>query len=306
MEPLFLNLPTEILLEITAYYHNTPLPYERYRRPTGDAILLGRFDMLRSLSQTCRTFRSIFLYLVWEHVEALDIPSDTTGRHINLLKRRMTGILKTPSLPRFVRTVLVSLRLSAPNWNLITVFARFLQATPNLSALHIVEIYDRHAGILAGRLAGQYFPSVQTLTIPSSLSRAVSSFPNLRTLICGDSFVSDYDALALLKESSKHCPSLQSLANFTPSTSVIKGLLKHFPHVKELRFRHVATSDILNLLGALENLCSIEFPHRHRGERLEHIREAAERIFRTPVSVEYAPPEADVGDLVVKMRKVPL
>ncbi|KAJ7503783.1 hypothetical protein B0H11DRAFT_1984278 [Mycena galericulata] len=316
--PLILSLPIEILLEITAYYHNTPIPYERYRKDTGDT-LFGRFDVLRSLSQTCRYFRNVFICLVWEHLEVLDEASDVTGRHINLLKRRMTGILKTPSLPRCVRTVLVSLRLSSPNWNLITIFVRFLQATPNLSALHIVEIFDRHAGILVGRLVGQSFSSIQTLTIPTSLTRALPSFPNVRMLICADTFASDQDATKMLKESSKHCPALEGLANIPPSGPVIEAMLKYLPHVKDLSFRQVVPYVVLKLLTPLENLRSIQFPHRHhhrpdqRDEKLRLIREVAENIFRTPVgqehipiSVEYTPPETDVGDLVLKMRIIPL
>ncbi|KAJ7636788.1 hypothetical protein FB45DRAFT_742071 [Roridomyces roridus] len=212
-----LSLPPEILLEITDYFHNTPIPFERYRQdPT--PILLGRFETLRSLSQTCSYLRYVFRPLVWEAMEVLDTPSDVTGRHINLLKRWMTGILKTPDL-------LPCVRLSSPNWNFISLFTRFLHSTPNLAALHIIEIFDRHAGPLAVRLAKRPFPAVQTLTIPSSLSRVLCSFPNLRTLVCADTFISDYDAGNLLKQAHKHCHELDSLSNFTPSNSIIQGFL---------------------------------------------------------------------------------
>jgi hypothetical protein len=48
-------------------------------------------------------FRSVFVPLVWEHLEALEDTPGRMGLHIPLLKRRMMGILKTPSLPRRVR-----------------------------------------------------------------------------------------------------------------------------------------------------------------------------------------------------------
>ncbi|KAJ7689274.1 hypothetical protein B0H17DRAFT_1066827 [Mycena rosella] len=301
-----LLLPTEILLEITSYHHSTPLPYERYRRATGDELLLGRFDVLRALSQTCRTFRWIFHALVWERLEALPSPLDRPGRHISLFKRRMTGILKTPSLPRCVRTLLVSLDLAAPNWNLFTVFVRFLQATPNLSALHITDISDRHAGILCDRLHAHTFPAVRTLAIPSALARIVSAFPNIRTLICAESFVPDAGARALLKAARKSCPALEGLVHFTPSPHVIICILAHFPCVKTLKFRHLVKLDELALLSPLQHLRSIEFPYRHtpRGDTLERICDAARALFLpadgAPIVVYQSVPEADIGDLLVK------
>ncbi|KAJ7144214.1 hypothetical protein C8R44DRAFT_759617 [Mycena epipterygia] len=310
--PLILSLPTEILLEITAYYHNTPVPYERYRKATGEEVLFGRFEVLRSLSQTCRNFRSVFLSLVWEHLEALDRTSDSTSRHMTVLKKRMMGILKTPSLPRCIRTLLVSLRLPAPNWNLFTIFVRFLEATPNLSALHIVDIAERHAGALAGILETRSFPSVCVVSVPSSLAPILCAFPNIDSLICADIFAADYDSISLLKAASKHCPSLEGLVNFMPSLPVIKSLLKHFPHVKTLKFRHVVSSEILTLLSALEDLRFIEFPHRyfHRSEKLEAVVDVAKSIFRTQqnevVWVRNSAPEADVGDVLVRVGITPL
>ncbi|KAJ6512304.1 hypothetical protein DFH09DRAFT_941621 [Mycena vulgaris] len=223
-EPPILAVPTEILLEIISYFTTTPIPYERYRLThSGDeADVLRRFDLVRALSHTCRTFRGILYALVWETVEALPRALDHPIRHISLLKKRMMGILKTPSLPRCVRTVLVSLDLSAPNWNLLTIFARFLQATPNLSSLHIIVISDRHAGVLCERLESHVFHSVHTLTIPSSLSRTLSSFPNIRSLICAESFVSDYGAKVMLKAASRYCPLVEGLVNFMPSPPIIK------------------------------------------------------------------------------------
>jgi hypothetical protein len=105
-EPIILSVPVEILLEITSYYYNTPIPFERYRRASEEddpEPFFGRFDVLRALSLTCRSFRRIFHALVWEHLEALPSAGDHTGRHISLWKKRMTGILKTPSLPRCIR-----------------------------------------------------------------------------------------------------------------------------------------------------------------------------------------------------------
>ncbi|KAJ7095614.1 hypothetical protein C8R44DRAFT_860249 [Mycena epipterygia] len=337
--PPFLFLPTEILLEIIAYYHSTPVPFERYRRGTGDDVLFGRFDVLRALSQTCRDFRSIFLPLAWENIEALEGASDRMGRHIFILKRRMMGILKTPSLPQCVRSVLVSLTLSAPNWNLFTVFVRFLQATPNLSALHIVDISERHAGVLVGLLQPHSFLPIRDLTLPTSLSRSLSAFPNIHSLICADTFPDDYDSIAMFKAAGKHCHSVQNVVNFMPSIPVISCLVQRLPLVETLRFRHIVAPDVLPPLSALKNLRSIEFPHRypHRvgvsgphsiprdrarigdkglvdvgDKKLAHVVDAATAVFRASMAmrqdempagvwVRYLPSATDAGDVVVRV-----
>ncbi|KAJ7495456.1 hypothetical protein FB451DRAFT_1214133 [Mycena latifolia] len=276
------------------------------------SILYGQFEVLRALSQTCRRLRSVFHILAWNHLEALPAPLERTGLHILLLKKRMMGILKTPSLPRGVRSLLVSLDLSTPNWNLLTVFARFLQATPNLSALHIIDKSDRHAGVLSDRLETQSFPAVTTLTIPSSLARALRAFPNLRVLICAESFVSDYSAKALLTAARTGCLALEGLANFMPSpTSRNVVIVASFPPLQALRFRYPVHSHVLAFLSPLHHLQCLEFAYRHqrRGEPLEHVCDAARAVFRASGEREHASilvhqsePEADIGDVFVKVE----
>ncbi|KAJ7098508.1 hypothetical protein B0H15DRAFT_580092 [Mycena belliarum] len=310
-QAVIFSVPTEILLEIVSYFYDTPIPYERYRRANRGAeeLSTGRFEILRALSLTCRRLRSVFQALVWAHLEALPAPFDGTRRHVSLFKKRMTGILKTPSLPRGVRSILVSLDLSTPNWNLFTLFVRFLQATPNLAALHIVDISDRHAGVLSERLEPHTFPSVTALTIPSSLSRAVASFPALRVLICADSFVSEYDAKVLLRDTSAACPLLECLANLTPSAPVLKSIVTRFPGIQTLRFRHPLKSDALALLQPLHKLQSLEFPfqQQRRGESLERVCDAARALFLThghaPMLVEQSAPVADIGDVMIKVSR---
>ncbi|KAF8209210.1 hypothetical protein K438DRAFT_2012456 [Mycena galopus ATCC 62051] len=300
--PVALNVPPEIFLEITAYFHNPIPPYERGSKVSTDNILFGRVKVLRALSQTCLYFRRLFISLAWEHVE-LHHPSDCTTPYLaNVLVRRMTGILKTPSVRRCIRTVAVSLIFSSQNnWNLPTVFVRLLAAASHLTSLDIVGISESQASTLAELLATRSFPSVQTLAIPCSLSRSLSAFPNIHSLCCADNVVSDYYSIALLKASSKHCQSLEALTNFTPSLSVIKCLLKCHPSIKILKFHRVLTSVILSLLGDLQNLYSVQFPYQYRrpDTTLESIRRL-EAIFcrseQESAQIEYSPHVADDGD----------
>ncbi|KAJ6465400.1 hypothetical protein C8R45DRAFT_1023036 [Mycena sanguinolenta] len=318
--PIALRVPAEILLEISAYFHNPSLSYKRCFTPHSGNALFGRLEVLRALSQTCRYFRRVFLSLVWEYTDLVGRDRATA----KALTKWMTGILKTPSVWRWIRTIVVSL-VSTPqdNWTLPTVIVRVLAATSHLTCLHVIAISESHASALAEVLQTQSFPSVQILAIPCSLARSLSSFPNIHSLSCTDNLVSDYHSIALLKASSKHCHSLEALMNLTPSLPVIKcmfgrltivdefhtlsiGLLRSHPLIRTLVFRCALTSDILNLLGDLENLHSLEFPHRYQKNRDNTtITAALQAIFccsseRKPIQVEYLAAEADVGDVVVR------
>ncbi|KAF7342540.1 hypothetical protein MSAN_02010200 [Mycena sanguinolenta] len=300
--PVALRVPAEILLEIIAYFHNPNLSYERCFTAPSDKILCGRFEVLHALSQTCRYFRRVFLFLAWEYTELVGRDRATA----NVLTRRMTGILKTPSVWRWIRTVIVSLVFSPQDsWTLPTVFVRVLAATSHLTCLRIIAISESHGSALTEVLQTRSFPSVQILAIPSSLARSLSSFPNIHSLSCADNLVSDYHSIALLKASSKHCHSLEALMNLTPSLSVIKCLLKSHPLIKTLGFRHILTSDMLKLLGDLQNLHSLKFPCRYQKNwDNTTITATLEAIFacsleRKSIQVEYSAAEADVGDVVV-------
>ncbi|KAJ7164497.1 hypothetical protein C8R46DRAFT_1099692 [Mycena filopes] len=301
------SLPTEILLEITAYYHHTTsLPYERHSRASPDKMLFGRFQVLRALSQTCRRFRKVFAFLAWERMELLDNDANCIS-----MNRVMRGVLKSPSLPRSVRTLIVSLKLpDTNNRNLFSLLVRFLTATSQLTSLHIIDITDSEAGSFAAHLETLSFASVSTLMIPCSIARTLSCFPNINSLICADTSASAYDHMSLLKSSHIHCSSLESLVNFAPSPRVVHCVLKHFPLIKSLRFREVLTSDVLKLLVDLHSLRSLRFPYRyqHQGESLEQMCASARAIFAYPqqqIKVRYLTPEADIGDLVVEVEAVP-
>jgi hypothetical protein len=73
-----LVLPTETILEILSYIPRIQLPllypsawtapeYPNYD-PKDEAYGVVRSDVLRSLSQTCRSYRNFFLPLLWEAV----------------------------------------------------------------------------------------------------------------------------------------------------------------------------------------------------------------------------------------------
>ena len=63
----FPSLPVELLLEVTSHLVRVPIP--SYKQSVYSARYLAHHNTLRSLSQTCRSLRSIFLPHVWRRIE---------------------------------------------------------------------------------------------------------------------------------------------------------------------------------------------------------------------------------------------
>ncbi|KAJ6612384.1 hypothetical protein B0H10DRAFT_2437021 [Mycena sp. CBHHK59/15] len=270
-------LPTELLLEIISYY---------YHCAQGDT-LIGRFEVLRALSQTCSSWRNIFLPLTWEHIEA-------TGPRMKLLERRMTGILKTPSLTRYVRTLVVSLQTSSlDRWNLMTTFIRFLLCTPHLHTLRILAMSPEHSGIFSTACEPHKFPAVQTLALPASLSRMLKCFPNARSLACAEP-ISTFGSMTMLKAASKALLSVESLQNFVPTRQVIEYIAQNFPNIQSLVFGHIG-KEHLSPLKCLKDLRSIEFRHHIYEGNLENLVDAVKKVLQSS-------PEYEQSNLRVQYR----
>ncbi|KAK7042061.1 hypothetical protein R3P38DRAFT_2888315 [Favolaschia claudopus] len=303
--PVGLTLPAEILLDIVSYFHNRVLPYEPQALPAPDTHTT-RVQVLRSLSQVCQYYRRVFLRLSWEYLEILDAPENSSNPFPNRLLRRMTGIVKTPSVPRCIRTAVVSLKLPSNSnqmhWDVITVFVRLLVAASKLSCLHIVDVSGAQASVLADILASHSFPGITRLAVPCALARSLSAFPNVLSLTVTDKAVADYYAIAFLKASGRYCKRLEEISHLSSTPPAVKCFVKVHPDIEALSFHDDLTPNTFKLLRELKSLKSIQFPHRHSGT-LGSVAVCAEvkscflrsESGNSTVRVEY-PSGDDVGD----------
>jgi len=105
------KLPDETFLEVLSYFPVINFRHKicNLRNVWGANFLTGeyaeRFDVLRAITQTCRTLRRKFLSWLWERVEACVVPNRSAWYiHVgNALASRCHILLKNPPLATHVR-----------------------------------------------------------------------------------------------------------------------------------------------------------------------------------------------------------
>ena len=94
-----LELPLELIMEILSHFAHVP-------------ISTGRTYALRALSQTCRSWRNLFLPLLWERLESccsvMDVDSGNRFEsNMNSLIRKSALVCENPEIASHVRCVQV-------------------------------------------------------------------------------------------------------------------------------------------------------------------------------------------------------
>ena len=105
------KLPDETFLEILSYFSviNFRYKFSGFRTMWDKNFLppsyAQRLDVLRAITQTCRTLRRKFLSWLWERVEACIAPGRAAWYIFlgNALEGRCHILLKNPSLAVYVR-----------------------------------------------------------------------------------------------------------------------------------------------------------------------------------------------------------
>ncbi|KAJ6558377.1 hypothetical protein B0H19DRAFT_1150933 [Mycena capillaripes] len=265
-----LRVPTEIWLEIVSDSHFLILGSEKDGIPRS-LLLLSRGkiesspktiplahrewpEILRTLSQTCRTFRAIFLPLLWEHVEACFAPKngrDWSTRVADVLLDRSNGLMKRENqdLARFVRVFSVSLsshRIAA----VVPLFARCLVSLPNLDTLHILYLESQWERNVTVAFRGVNLPGVRTIILPTYAHGILAACPSVRDVSCNDE-----TGETLFETLISCCPEVERIQGFELTSAKLRGLFRSL-----LKLREVAVPANMDMssLGDIKSLSIIE------------------------------------------------
>ncbi|KAK7055545.1 hypothetical protein R3P38DRAFT_2847741 [Favolaschia claudopus] len=232
--PSLPDLPTELLMEIVKQY---PALYLEI-----DALICGmaaqqftRNDIIRALSQTCRTLRNIFLPILWERVYAVFTERTRqrkTKKRSKMLERRMIGLRKTPYIIPHIRALSVTLEeCDMDNWEPMAEFIRALNVLSSLEDLAILKVPSAMLGVFRKSMEGKEFPSVQRLAVRDMLAEIIPCFPNVHTFT-----FEGYNSSHVESSNASQCSKIVTVKNFVPSPIVLR---LHVPNLKCLEFWRV-------------------------------------------------------------------
>ena len=109
------KLPLELIMDILSYFDCLPIFTNKLNLslfgidPRVSRRYLERTDVLRALSQTCRSWRNLFFPLLWERLEPCSVMDDGSGNwfesNMDSLIRKSALVCENPEIASHVRCV---------------------------------------------------------------------------------------------------------------------------------------------------------------------------------------------------------
>jgi len=292
------KLPDETFLEILSCFPAVNFRYKisGLRTVWGQTFLPAeyaeRLDVLRAITQTCRTLRRKFLSWLWEKVEACVAP-ERAAWYISLgnaLESKCHILLKNPPLAMHVRVMSVTITRYRMDI-ILPAFASCLRSLPNLHTLELCHVHQEMTTKLKKAFEGVMISSIRTVVLPTIAHHILRSCPNVEDVTCAVG-----DGSQIVGTIASKCPRVERISGTYPSPAMLKRLAKKNPNMREVSFSvyGVAYPDI-SLLGIFKKLAAIEFQiNLALGENPQDQRiSAAKKILRAS---EYS------GMKVVKFR----
>ncbi|KAG6910647.1 hypothetical protein DXG01_009157 [Tephrocybe rancida] len=269
----FIVLPTEILVAIASHYLTIPIP--SYQRQLYSKEYLVRQEVLRALSQTSRSLRSIFLPISWERIE---VGVDPRGKgpllkHLSLRKRVATELIRQleivtvrdPTLAPYVKIVNVCLTEFSSD-TVMEEFSRCLQLFKNLHTIQIL-VWGYDVDIekdLRKAFRGVSLPSVRTLVFPPFAAPLLGACCNARIIECSGDFVGE----STLNEVVAACPLVELVRGFgnIDYHKNMPKMIKAFPRTRHIVFHDGNRSlsmDIVRQVSQFPDLTTIELDLIH-------------------------------------------
>lgn len=246
--------------------------------PTLSAKYLERSDALRSLSQVCREYRSLFLPLLHERLEACitSRPRDTQAavnttahdkgpafyRHVGeALERKCGGYKANPTLADMLRIANVSIT----RYKTATILSTFALALPSFTNLHTIHILHAHTQMtthIQKSFSGQdiTLPSIRKLIIPGMCHELMKVCPEVRSVWC-----TTEGGSKLVGVMGKFCKKVEEVKGFWFDDNLMKRLVKAAPNLRVIEVSPESespaadpkSSDMLGRLSALRYLNTI-------------------------------------------------
>ncbi|KAF7313018.1 hypothetical protein MKEN_00986700 [Mycena kentingensis (nom. inval.)] len=186
--PSLLDLPNELLCEITDYFPVfVAVPEADFLGITANEY--DREDVLRALSRTCVRLRSVFLPLLWARVHAVFTQRRQRRKprtREKAVETRLAALRRATDLHDYVRYLAVTMDECTPdNWHGMVELIRVLSVLPNLRRVVLSGMAQYAGSLLASSVAEKHFTSVTELYISHLSTNHVailSAFPNVREL----------------------------------------------------------------------------------------------------------------------------
>ncbi|CAL1707387.1 unnamed protein product [Somion occarium] len=232
-------------------------------------------DMLRSLSQTCRSLRPQFIPLLWENVEACVTRKENGTWYKELgekLENLSDGLVKSPELAQHVRTLSVSLTKYQTN-SVLPEFAHCLKHLPHLHTLQIMHANSQITTPLKNAFQGNTYPQIRTIALPDCAHNILRSCPDVIEVICNEG-----DGGKLVTSIGAACKKVEVVQDIWPQDGI----------AKRPNWRDVSPEEIRNL-SAFNNLAVLSITvgaddadsSGLAATRQEHIEAARETLKKT-------------------------
>ncbi|TFK38271.1 hypothetical protein BDQ12DRAFT_735828 [Crucibulum laeve] len=251
-----LELPMEILTEISSYFYALVIPeVTTHPNDNNDTFpqmyqpnVFERPKVLRALSQTCRLWRSMLYPLIWEHVICTPEYMHHVGRQVDRLCAFFRHRSTEASL---VRALTITLPYIAHRD--VNPFQEVVGLLKRLKNLHTLQISLTVTKLEAmhNALINQTFPSIQTVILPAEAYGILQSCGNVRTIICTASQHGDMEPLCEAIE--KHCKAVDALGGEF-SWECVQWIARVLPDLQSI----MIPAPVIHKSWLMRNLCYIE------------------------------------------------
>ncbi|TFK69229.1 hypothetical protein BDN72DRAFT_840707 [Pluteus cervinus] len=263
------ELSIEVFMEILSYFPASPIP-TRVSMALLPPSSTERTEILRALSQTCQSFRDIFLDMLWQRVEVCTVKvafaktgmsgksymvagEDPAGAWYiaisDLLLTICKGLVANPSYAPRVQIF----NAAITRCNSEAVLGSLVRCLKSLPNLHTLQIYRAHTQMTTHfkiTFEGHLLPQIRTIILPTYAHNVLRCCPNVTTVVCNGG-----DGSQLISAIQKVCKKIEVMDGFPlGDTRLVKRIPKAAPTLRILRMYGRTTPELRTILSPIKDL----------------------------------------------------